>query len=83
MGVTPVAVVVNRLRTGSLGIDARGQVRRTLERFAGIRDIWFLPADGRAADAALLTARPIADAAPRSPLTQAMRRFVGEAVVRL
>ena len=83
VGVTPVAVVVNRLRTGSLGIDARGQVRRTLERFAGIRDIWFLPADGRAADAALLTARPIADAAPRSPLTQAMRRFVGEAVVRL
>lgn len=83
VGATPVAVVVNRLRTGALGIDARGQVRRTLERFAGIRDVWFVPADGRAADAALLTARPIADAAPRSALTQAMRRFVGEAVVRL
>jgi hypothetical protein len=48
-----------------------------------VRDVWFLPADGRATDAALLTARPIADAAPRSPLTQALRRFVGEAVVRL
>jgi MinD-like ATPase involved in chromosome partitioning or flagellar assembly len=83
VGATPVAVVVNRLRTGALGIDARGQVRRTLERFGGVRDVWFLPADGRATDAALLTARPIADAAPRSPLTQALRRFVGEAVVRL
>lgn len=82
IGSTPVAVVANRLRPGALGIDARGQVRRTLERFAGIRDVWFLPADQRAADAALLTARPIADAAPRSPFTLAVRRFVGEAVVR-
>lgn len=82
VGATPVAVVANRLRPGALGIDARGQVRRTLERFAGIRDVWFLPADQRAADAALLTARPIADAAPRSPFTLAVRRFVGEAVAR-
>ncbi len=83
VGQTPVAVVANKLRPGALGIDARGQLRRTLERFAGIRDVWFLPADQRAADAALLTARPIADAAPRSPFTLGMRRFVGEAVARL
>jgi MinD-like ATPase involved in chromosome partitioning or flagellar assembly len=82
VGATPVAVAVNRLRAGALGVDARGQVRRALERFAGIRDVWFLPADQRAADAALLTARPIADAAPRSAFTLAVRRFVGEAVVR-
>jgi MinD-like ATPase involved in chromosome partitioning or flagellar assembly len=82
VGATPVAVAVNRLRAGALGVDAHGQVRRALERFAGIRDVWFLPADQRAADAALLAARPIADAAPRSALTLAVRRFVGEAVVR-
>lgn len=80
IGATPVAVVANRLRPGALGIDARGQIRRTLERFAGIRDVWFVPADPRSVDAALLAARPVAEASPRSPLTLAVRRFVGEAI---
>lgn len=80
IGATPVAVLANRLRPGALGIDARGQVRRTLERFAGIRDVWFVPADARSVDAALLSARPVAEASPRSVLTSAVRRFVGEAV---
>jgi MinD-like ATPase involved in chromosome partitioning or flagellar assembly len=80
IGSTPVAVIANRLRPGALGIDARGQVRRTLDRFAGITDVWFVPTDPRAADGALLAARPIADVAPRSPITLALRRFVGEAV---
>lgn len=81
VGATPVVVLANRLRPGTLGIDARGQVRRTLDRFGGISDVWFLPQDPRSADAALLAARPIADVAPRSPFTLALRRFVGEAVV--
>jgi MinD-like ATPase involved in chromosome partitioning or flagellar assembly len=81
VGATPVAVVANRLRPGALGIDARGQVRRTLDRFGGIDDVWFLPQDPRSADAALLAGRPIAEVAPKSPLTLAIRRFVGEAVV--
>lgn len=80
-GPTPVRVLVNRLRQGPLGLDGRGQVRGALERFAGVDDAWFLPADAKATDAALLTARPVADAAPRSPLVAAVRRFVGEAVV--
>ncbi|AZC13506.1 P-loop NTPase [Microbacterium sp. ABRD28] len=78
VGSTPVAVLANRLRPGALGIDARGQVRRTLDRFAGIRDVWFVPYDARSADAALLAGRPIAEVAPRSPFAAAMRRFVGE-----
>ena len=81
IGATPVAVVANRLRPGALGIDARGQVRRTLDRFGGVSDVWFVPTDPRAADAALLAARPIAEMAPRSPITLALRRFAGEAVV--
>ncbi|UJP11437.1 P-loop NTPase [Microbacterium sp. KUDC0406] len=75
VGPTPIAVVANSVRPGPLGIDARGQVRRTLERFAGIDDVQFLPHDQRAADAALLHARPIADVLPRSPLVAAVRRL--------
>lgn len=81
IGATPVAVVANRLRGGTLGVDARGQVRRTLDRFAGIEDVWFVPADPKAADASILAARPIAEVAPRSSFALALRRFVGEAVV--
>lgn len=80
VGATRVVVVANRLRPGTLGVDARGQVRRTLERFAGIEDIWFVPLDPRSADAAVLAGRPVADASPRSPLASAVRRLVGEAV---
>lgn len=80
VGGTRVAVVVNRLRPGALGVDARGQVRRALERFGGIDDVWFLPMDPRSTDAALLAGGPIADVAPRSPFTLALRRFVGDAI---
>jgi MinD-like ATPase involved in chromosome partitioning or flagellar assembly len=80
IGTTPVAVLVNRLRPGPLGLDPRGQVRRALDRFGGIEDVWFLPQDTRSTDAATLAARPVAEVSPRAPLTQALRRFVGEAV---
>lgn len=72
-GHVPISVVINRVRSGPLGIDARGQVRRTLERFVGITDVTFLPFDQRAADAALLHARVMADLTPRSPFVAAIR----------
>lgn len=81
VGTTRIAVVVNRLRPATLGIDARGQVRRTIERFAGVEDVWFVPADPRATDAATLAARAVVDVAPRSALAAGVRRFVGEVVV--
>ncbi|GAA3898335.1 AAA family ATPase [Microbacterium invictum] len=80
VGAAPVRVVVNKTRPGALGIDARGQVRRALERFVGVRDVWFVPWDAKAADAGLLAARPVAHTSPRSSLTAAVRRFVGETV---
>lgn len=80
VGTTRVIVAANRLRPGGLGIDSRGQIRRTLERFAGVRDVAFLPLDPRSADAAMLQARPIAEVAPRSPFVMAVRRLVGEAL---
>lgn len=70
-----IAVVANKVRPGPLGIDARGQIRRSLERFAGITDVTFLPYDQRAADAALLHGRTMADVTPRSALVSAVRRL--------
>ena len=63
------------MRTSALGIDAHAQVRQTLRRFAGITDATMLPHDGKAADAAILTARTLRDAAPRSPLRAALRDY--------
>lgn len=80
-GSTPVLVVANRLRPGGLGLDARGQVRRTLDRFAGIRDVAFLPMDARAVDAAVLQAQPVVAVSPRSPLVAAVRRFTGDTLL--
>ncbi|MCK2036365.1 P-loop NTPase [Microbacterium sp. SSW1-49] len=75
-GTTPTSVVINRMRSGPLGLDARGQIRRTLERFAGITDVAFLPFDQRAADAALLHARPMSDVTPRSAFVASIRGVV-------
>ncbi|BDZ38731.1 AAA family ATPase [Microbacterium suwonense] len=82
LGATPVTVVANRVRPGPLGIDARGQIRRTLDRFAGVDDVAFVPEDQRAADAAALHARAIADVSPRSPLVAAVRRVAASLDVR-
>lgn len=79
-GAASVVVVANRLRPGALGLDARGQIRRAIERFGGFDDVWFVPQDPRSADAALLAGRSIAQTAPKSPLTLAIRRVVGEAI---
>lgn len=73
-----IDVMANRVRTSALGIDAHAQVRQTLRRFAGIGDATMLPHDGKAADAAILTARTLRDAAPRSPLRSALREYTLE-----
>lgn len=65
-----VRIVANRVRASVLGIDPHGQVRQSLDRFAGIRDAVLIDDDQDAADAALLTARPVPAAAPRSSLSK-------------
>lgn len=82
VGSTPITVVANRVRPGPLGIDARGQIRRTLERFAGIDEVTFLPEDQRAVDAAALHARPLGDVAPRSALVAGIRRLASSLMPR-
>lgn len=79
-GQAPVRVLVNKTRAGALGVDARGQVRRTLERYAGVTDVSFVPWDARGTDAAMLAARPLAHVAPRSAIPAALRRVVTESL---
>lgn len=76
-----IDVVLNRVRTRVLGIDANAQVRQTLRRFGGIEAATLLPDDGRAVDTALLAARTLRDAAPKSPLRTALRGYVDEVVL--
>lgn len=80
VGGAPVRILVNKTRGATLGLDARGQVRRALERYTDTRDLWFVPWDPKAADAAALAARPVAHVAGRSQLSGGVRRFVGEAI---
>ncbi|GAA1841044.1 AAA family ATPase [Agromyces salentinus] len=76
-----VHVLVNRVRTSALGIDAYGQVRQTMRRFSGLSEVAMLPHDGRATDAAILTARTLRDAAPKSPLRLAIRDFTRDVLL--
>lgn len=75
VGATPIHVVVNRVRSASLGIDAKGQIRRTLGRFCHIDDIIFLPDEPDIADGAALHNRAITDIAPRSAFAAGIRRL--------
>ena len=71
-----VRVIVSKVRASAVGIGPGGQIRASLLRFGGIDDVTLVPNDPGACDAALLTARSLPDAAPRSAATAALRRFV-------
>lgn len=64
----PIQVLITRVRSSILGLDPAGQVRHTLDRFAGIRDAVLIDDDPAAADVALLRALPVPIAAPKSAL---------------
>jgi Flp pilus assembly CpaE family ATPase len=59
-------VVLNRVRRGAVGSDPEGQLAEALERYAGIRDVSFVPDDRDAFDAALLQARALGEVSPDS-----------------
>ena len=73
-----VHAVIGKVRQSAVGLGAGGQIRASLQRFGGIEDVTLVPADAAACDAALLTARTLPDAAPRSPATAALRRFAAD-----
>jgi Mrp family chromosome partitioning ATPase len=73
-----VHAVIGKVRQSVVGLGAGGQIRASLQRFGGIDDITLVPSDPGACDAALLTARTLPDAAPRSAATAALRRFTAD-----
>ncbi len=64
-GVLP-RVVVNRVRRGAVGSDPESQLAEALERYAGVRDVSFVPDDRDALDASLLQARSLCETSPDS-----------------
>lgn len=76
-----IDVIVNRVRRSVAGADPETQIGAALERFAGIRRVTYLPDDPRSVDAALAQGLTLAEAAPGSPLRQAVqgiaRRHLG------
>ena len=52
-------VVLNRVRRGAVGAEPEAQLAEALERYAGVRDVAFVPEDREALDAALLQARAL------------------------
>ena len=71
-----VIVVANKLRATAIGLNPGGQVRQTLSRFGGIESPVLVPHDLSGMDAALLSARTLAEAAPRSAARLAIAELV-------
>lgn len=71
----PVHTVINRVRSGPVGIGAAGQISDTLRRFAGIQGATLIPQDQKAADSALLHGTSLREASPRSAAAVAIRRL--------
>ncbi|GAA4752656.1 P-loop NTPase [Amnibacterium soli] len=76
-----VHAVIGKVRQSAVGLGAGGQIRASLQRFGGIDEVTLVPADAAACDAALLTARTLPDAAPRSAATAALRRFAADHLI--
>jgi len=65
-------VVVNKVRASAVGARPEQRIRDALVRFAGVRELRFVPEDGEVLDAALLAGRALAEAAPTSAARRAI-----------
>ncbi|WP_062524759.1 AAA family ATPase [Demequina rhizosphaerae] len=70
-GPAPV-VAVNRIRASVAGSRPEDAIAAALGRHAGVAEVWPLPWDLRACDAAARDGRTLAEVAPRSPLRRAI-----------
>jgi MinD-like ATPase involved in chromosome partitioning or flagellar assembly len=76
-------VVVNQVRRSTVGGgDPHVQLAEALERYAGIREVDFVPYDRDAMDVALLQGRALAEVAAESPARQALARIAADLVGR-
>lgn len=71
-------VVVTRVRTSVGGPRPAQAVADALRRFSGVREVWPVPEDGRACDAATLSGRALRECRPRSPATRAVAALATE-----
>jgi Flp pilus assembly CpaE family ATPase len=68
-------VVVNRVRSGSLGSSPADAVGQALSRYAGLQPAALLPFDQAACDAAVTYGRSLVDAAKSSKLRKGMQQL--------
>lgn len=71
-----IIVAANKVRATAIGLNPAAQVRQTLSRFGGIESPVLVPHDLSGTDAALLSARTLAEAAPRSAARLALQELV-------
>ena len=71
-----ITVVANKVRASAIGLGPAAQVTQTLSRFGGIDDPVLVPWDQQSMDAAVLSARTLAEVAPKSAARLAIRRLV-------
>jgi len=73
-----ITVVANKVRASAIGLGPAGQVTQTLSRFGGIDAPVLVPWDVQATDAAVLSARTLAESSPKSAARLAIKRLVFE-----
>jgi Flp pilus assembly CpaE family ATPase len=77
---SPVTVV-NRVRAAAVGGgNAHVEIRSALERFAGIRDAWFIPLDAASYDAAVAGGRTLDEVAKGSPARKALQSLAASLI---
>ncbi|MEW1953965.1 hypothetical protein [Terrabacter sp. NPDC080008] len=68
---SPVAVV-NRVRSSAVGSRPESRIADSLQRFAGLGSVRFVPDDPATLDGALLAGRSVVEHAPDSPVRRAV-----------
>ena len=68
----PPLPVVNRVRSASVGPRPEARIAASLQRFAGLEAVRFVPDDPAAVDAALLAGRSVVEQSPDSPVRSAI-----------
>ena len=64
--------VVNRVRSAAVGSRPEARIAASLQRFAGLEAVRFVPDDPAAVDAAVLAGRSLVEQAPESPARSAI-----------
>jgi MinD-like ATPase involved in chromosome partitioning or flagellar assembly len=64
--------VVNRVRSAAVGSRPEARIAASLQRFAGLDAVRFVPDDPAAVDAAVLAGRSLVEQAPESPVRAAI-----------